>query len=99
MPAQNVLVPLPQRAAATALHAFGQKALQRAGWTLGFQDELDRDRRKPDNDSAPPPEEAQRPRKKKGQSAEFGDALRSVYQRTINEDIPPEMLDLLGKLG
>jgi hypothetical protein len=28
-----------------------------------------------------------------------GHALRSVYQRTVNEDIPPEMLDLLGKLG
>ena len=30
---------------------------------------------------------------------EVGLALRSVYQRTIDEDIPPEMLDLLGKLG
>ena len=28
----------------------------------------------------------------------MGDALRSVYQETINEQIPPEMLDLLGKL-
>ncbi len=28
-----------------------------------------------------------------------GDALRSVYQRTVDEKIPPEMLDLLGKLG
>jgi len=26
------------------------------------------------------------------------DALRSVYQRAVDEDIPPEMLDLLGKL-
>jgi hypothetical protein len=30
---------------------------------------------------------------------EVGHALRTVYQRTIDEDIPPEMLDLLGKLG
>ncbi len=36
------------------------------------------------------------PRKAPG---EVGDALRTVYQRTIAEDIPPEMLDLLGKLG
>ena len=39
---------------------------------------------------------------KKGKSAggtELGSALRSVYQRTINEDIPPDLLDLLGKLG
>ena len=39
---------------------------------------------------------------KRGKSAagpELGNALRSVYQRTINEDIPPDLLDLLGKLG
>ena len=30
---------------------------------------------------------------------EVGHALRAAYQRTIAEDIPPEMLDLLGKLG
>lgn len=28
-----------------------------------------------------------------------GGALRSVYQQTINEDIPAEMLDLLNKLA
>jgi hypothetical protein len=38
-------------------------------------------------------------RKKKGSSPEVGHALRAAYQRTINEDIPPEMLDLLGRLG
>ena len=27
-----------------------------------------------------------------------GDALRSVYEKAIEEDIPQEMLDLLGKL-
>ena len=32
-------------------------------------------------------------------SPELGSALRNAYQRTIAEDIPPEMLDLLGKLG
>jgi hypothetical protein len=67
---------------------------------LSFQNELDRDRRrKADNDFASTQAEAPRPRKKKGGTGEYGDALRSVYQRTINEDIPPEMLDLLGKLG
>lgn len=41
-----------------------------------------------------------RPRgKKKPESPELGKALRTVYQRTVEEDIPPEMLDLLGKLG
>jgi hypothetical protein len=29
----------------------------------------------------------------------MGAALRSVYQKTVNETIPPEMLDLLGKLN
>ena len=36
---------------------------------------------------------------KKPPTPELGNALRSVYQQTVNEDIPPEMLDLLGKLG
>ena len=40
-----------------------------------------------------------RPRKKRAETPELGKALRSVYQRTIEESIPPEMLDLLGKLG
>lgn len=29
---------------------------------------------------------------------EVGNALRSVYQQTIDEAIPPEMMDLLKKL-
>lgn len=29
----------------------------------------------------------------------MGSALRSVYQRTVEEDVPDEFLDLLGKLG
>jgi Anti-sigma factor NepR len=32
-------------------------------------------------------------------ATEVGEALRSVYDRALAEDIPPEMLDLLGKLG
>lgn len=38
-------------------------------------------------------------RKKQGPAPEVGQALRSAYQRTLDEHIPPEMLDLLGKLG
>jgi hypothetical protein len=30
---------------------------------------------------------------------DVGAALRSVYDRAVREEIPPEMLDLLGKLG
>jgi hypothetical protein len=40
-----------------------------------------------------------RARRKRAQSPELGTALRSVYQSAVDEDIPPEMLDLLGKLG
>ncbi len=29
---------------------------------------------------------------------QIGRALRSVYDETVGEDIPPEMLELLGKL-
>ncbi|MEN2785686.1 NepR family anti-sigma factor [Sphingomonas qilianensis] len=29
---------------------------------------------------------------------DMGSALRTVYQKTVEESIPPEMLDLLGKL-
>jgi hypothetical protein len=36
---------------------------------------------------------------KRAPSGEIGTALRSVYDGALNEDIPPEMLDLLGKLG
>ncbi len=33
-----------------------------------------------------------------GDDKNMGQALRSVYEETVNEDIPAEMLDLLGKL-
>jgi hypothetical protein len=31
-------------------------------------------------------------------SGNVGQALRSAYQRTVNEEIPSDLLDLLGKL-
>lgn len=31
-------------------------------------------------------------------TADIGDALRTAYEDAVNEDIPDEMLDLLGKL-
>ena len=50
------------------------------------------------SDTRPDREQNSKKRKNAG-GTEFGSALRSVYQRTINEDIPPDLLDLLGKLG
>jgi hypothetical protein len=42
---------------------------------------------------------AERRGSRRAPSGEIGSALRSVYDGALNEDIPPEMLDLLGKLG
>jgi len=65
---------------------------------LSFDDDREsRRKRKPDRDEAPPA--PPRAAKKRPPVSEVGDALRSAYQRTLAEDIPPEMLDLLGKLG
>ena len=65
-----------------------------------FEDERERDqRRKSEEVPANGGGENPRPRKRRSAGGEVGDALRTVYQRAINEDIPPEMLDLLGKLG
>jgi hypothetical protein len=34
-----------------------------------------------------------------GTDRDVGHALRSVYAKTVSEDIPAELLDLLGKLS
>ncbi len=36
--------------------------------------------------------------KKNAPDHDVGTALRSIYERTIGEDVPAEMLDLLNKL-
>lgn len=66
---------------------------------MTFHDELDRERRRKASDGAEAGPGAPRKPRRKKETADVGDALRSVYQHAINEDIPPEMLDLLGKLG
>jgi hypothetical protein len=38
-------------------------------------------------------------KKKDAGGADLGQALRAAYQRTIDEQIPPDLVDLLGKLG
>ena len=66
---------------------------------MSFTEDRDsRRRRKPDPDSNPSRTDS-RSRKKRPGSGDVGNALRSAYQRMVDEDIPPEMLDLLGKLG
>lgn len=36
---------------------------------------------------------------KAGDKGDVGKSLRTVYQQTVNEDVPDELLDLLGKLS
>lgn len=40
-----------------------------------------------------------RPTTVAGKDRDMGSALRSVYQRTVDEAVPDDLLDLLGKLG
>jgi hypothetical protein len=65
---------------------------------LSFADEKDGQRRRK-TDGVAGDNSRSSMRKKKAPEPEVGTALRSAYQRTLDEDIPPEMLDLLGKLG
>jgi hypothetical protein len=70
------------------------------GSQLSFADETDGTRRrKQDEDAGDDTPVSSMRRKRKPPAPEVGSALRSAYQRTLDEDIPPEMLDLLGKLG
>lgn len=67
---------------------------------MSFQDQREgQRRRKPDPESDLPANDTPRSRKKRPPAGDVGNALRSAYQRVVAEDIPPEMLDLLGKLG
>lgn len=63
------------------------------------EDRDDQRRRKSDEEAGVAHGSAVRQKKKRGAAPEVGSALRSAYQRTLDEQIPPEMLDLLGKLG
>ena len=69
---------------------------------MSFETEKDAEtRRKSDQPLASdtPPRPQPKKKKKDAGSADLGLALRSAYQRTIDEQIPPDLLDLLGKLG
>lgn len=66
---------------------------------LAFEnDEDDRDRR-PKTDSGKDEERMRRLAARKPFTPGVGNALREAYQEALKEEIPPEMLDLLGKLG
>lgn len=73
-------------------------AVPRGVQTLNFHYDKDGDSRRK-SEHLPENGSESAPKSKKPASPGVGHALRSVYQQTVNEDIPPEMLDLLGKLG
>ena len=67
---------------------------------MSFENEKDADRRR--RSDQPADVKARKNPQSKGKgpgSADVGSALRTVYQRTIDEQSPPDLLDLLGKLG
>jgi len=69
---------------------------------MSLSSEKDRDgprKRKPASDGETQISAQSKQSKKRPPAGEIGSALRSVYDRALAEDIPPEMLDLLGKLG
>ena len=65
---------------------------------MTVDDHKDADRQ---SGAAPDPQTTPKspPKKKRPANSELGGALRSIYQRTVDERIPPDLLDLLGKLG
>ncbi len=66
---------------------------------MSLQDDREYQRRRKSDPDDQAHSGAPHSRKKRRPAGEVGRALRSAYQRMVEEDIPPEMLDLLGKLG
>jgi hypothetical protein len=68
---------------------------------LAFVDDKDGQRGQRSSSHRPEADAGEQPvrAKKRPPIPEVGSALRSAYEQAVNEDIPAEMLDLLGKLG
>lgn len=67
---------------------------------LAFEiDEDDRDRRRKSQSKADDMDSVSTPVRKKAGASGVGNALREAYQEALREDVPPDLLDLLGKLG
>ncbi len=66
---------------------------------MNFENEKGADRRRKSDQPALVETRRKHSKEKAPPSGEVGTALRSVYQRTVEEQIPPDLLDLLGKLG
>jgi hypothetical protein len=66
---------------------------------LAFEIEDDRDGRRRSESEPDDMDSTATPSRKKAGASGVGNALREAYQEALREDVPPEMLDLLGKLG
>jgi hypothetical protein len=80
-------------------NAAGAAPASRGVDDLSFENESDRRRK---TDPAPLADSEDMPirsRKRRGHNAEIGQALRQAYSDAVEESVPPEFLDLLGRLG
>ncbi|HEX8468144.1 MAG TPA: NepR family anti-sigma factor [Allosphingosinicella sp.] len=69
---------------------------------MSFQTEGDDENdRRPRTDPSPQADSENMPksRKRRGSNSEIGQALRQAYSDAVDETVPPEFLDLLGRLG
>jgi len=66
---------------------------------LSFEDDRDRRRKADQPVDADVSVRLAKKRRRRSESSEIGQALRSIYDSTVGEPVPNEMLDLLGKLG
>lgn len=51
-----------------------------------------------DSDAKPSPKPQERRSRKRAPGNDVGNALRAAYHNTLKEEIPPDLLALLGKL-
>lgn len=66
---------------------------------LAVENGKDGERRRQSDEEANESLENPKSKKKRPPAPEVGNALRAAYEQAVSEEIPPEMLDLLGKLG
>ena len=69
---------------------------------MSFENEGDDENdRRPKTDPSLPADSEDMPksRKRRGSNSEIGQALRQAYSDAVEETVPPEFLDLLGRLG
>lgn len=68
---------------------------------MSFENEGDKrnDRRSKADPAPDDSENTPGSRKRRGSNSEIGQALRKAYSDAVDETVPPEFLDLLGRLG